>query len=111
MTAAAGMYACRVEDVPIGEGRAITLDGRRIAIFRAPGGWFALDAACPHRGGPLADGIVCDDAVICPLHDRRYDLASGRALNADGAVVAHSVRARGDRVYVTLAVPAQQLAA
>ena len=48
-----------------------------IAIFRAAAGWFALDAACPHRGGPLADGIVCDSAVICPLHDRRFDLATG----------------------------------
>lgn len=104
MTVATSMYACRTDDVPLGEGRAITLDGRRIAIFRSTAGWFALDAACPHRGGPLADGIVCDDAVICPLHDRRYDLASGTALNADDAVVAHSVRLRGDRVFVTLAV-------
>jgi len=96
-------YACRVDDVPLGEGRAITLDGRRIAIFRSPAGWFALDAACPHRGGPLADGIVCDNAVICPLHDRRYDLATGEALNAGDGVVAHAVALRGERVFVTLA--------
>jgi nitrite reductase (NADH) small subunit len=97
------MYACRVDDVPLGEGRAITLDGRRIAIFRSAAGWFALDAACPHRGGPLADGIVCDNAVICPLHDRRYDLASGAALNAEAGVAAHRVWLDGERVYVTLA--------
>ena len=103
MSVATSVYACRVDDVPLGEGRAITLDGRRIAIFRSAAGWFALDAACPHRGGPLADGIVCDNAVICPLHDRRYDLASGAALNADDAVAAHSVELRGERVYVTLA--------
>ncbi|HEV2776098.1 MAG TPA: Rieske 2Fe-2S domain-containing protein [Solirubrobacteraceae bacterium] len=103
MSAATSMYACRVDDVPLGEGRAITLDGRRIAIFRSAAGWFALDAACPHRGGPLADGIVCDSAVICPLHDRRYDLASGAALNAGDAVAAHSVSLQGERVYVTLA--------
>lgn len=110
MSVATSMYACRVDDVPLGEGRAITLDGRRIAIFRSAAGWFALDAACPHRGGPLADGIVCDNAVICPLHDRRYDLASGAALNADDAVTAHSVELQGDRVVVTLA-QAQALAA
>jgi nitrite reductase (NADH) small subunit len=101
--ATASRYACRVEDVPPGEGRAIMLDGRRIAIFRSPAGWFALDAACPHRGGPLADGIVCDSAVICPLHDRRYDLATGQALNAGEGVAAHGVSLRGDRVFVTLA--------
>lgn len=103
---AATVYACRTDDVPLGEGRAVTLDGRRIAIFRSPAGWFALDAACPHRGGPLADGIVCDSAVICPLHERRYDLASGEALNAGDAVTAHSVQLRGERVFVTLAVSA-----
>ncbi len=110
MSVATSLYACRVEDVPLGEGRAITLDGRRIAIFRAPAGWFALDAACPHRGGPLADGIVCDNAVICPLHDRRYDLAGGEALNADDSVTAHAVELQGDRVHVSLA-GAQRVAA
>ena len=104
------MYACRVDDVPLGEGRAITLDGRRVAIFRSAAGWFALDAACPHRGGPLADGIVCDNAVICPLHDRRYDLASGAALGAGDSVPAHSVRLDGERVFVTLAA-AERVAA
>ena len=100
--AAAGLYACRVEDVPPGEGRAITLDGRRIAIFRAAGGWYALDAVCPHRGGPLADGIVCDRAVICPLHERRFDLQTGAAVTTGDGVVAHRVEVRGGRVFVSV---------
>jgi nitrite reductase (NADH) small subunit len=103
-------YACRIEDVPRGEGRALTVDGRRIAIFRSAAGWFALDAVCPHRGGPLEDGIVCDHAVICPLHDRRYDLASGAALSDGEGVVAHTVEIRGERVFVALAT-AQRRAA
>ena len=101
--AVASLYACRIDDVPAGEGRAITLDGRRIAIFRAFGGWYALDAVCPHRGGPLADGIVCDRAVICPLHERRFDLQTGTALTTGDGVAAHSVELRGERVFVTLA--------
>lgn len=96
------LYACLADDVPLGEGRAITLGGRRIAIFRAGGGWYAIDAACPHRGGPLADGIVCDRAVICPLHDRRFDLATGDALTTGDSVAAHAVEVRGERVFVTL---------
>jgi nitrite reductase (NADH) small subunit len=103
-------YACRVDDVPPGEGRAISLDGRRIAIFRAAGGWYALDAVCPHMGGPLADGIVCDRAVICPLHERRFDLESGAALTTGDGVAAHAVEVRDERVFVTLAA-AQQRAA
>jgi nitrite reductase [NAD(P)H] small subunit len=103
-------YACRVDDVPRGEGRALSVDGRRIAIFRSDAGWFALDAVCPHRGGPLEDGIVCDRAVICPLHDRRFDLATGAALGAGDGVAAHAVEVRGDRVFVAL-VGTQQRAA
>jgi nitrite reductase (NADH) small subunit len=100
-------FACHVDDVPLGEGRVVTLDGRKIAVFRAAAGWYALDAACPHMGGPLADGIVCDRAVICPLHDRRYDLATGEPLGAGEGVAAHTVELRGSRVFVevTVAVP------
>lgn len=98
-------FACHVDDVPLGEGRVVTLDGRRVAVFRATAGWYALDAACPHMGGPLADGIVCDRAVICPLHDRRYDLATGEPLGAGDAVAAHAVQLRGDRVFVELTAP------
>jgi nitrite reductase (NADH) small subunit len=96
-------YACRVDDVPLGEGRTVTLCDRRIALFRTPSGWYALDAACPHRGGPLADGIVSDRAVICPLHERRFDLATGAPLSSqDDVVTAHAVEVRGDRVYVAI---------
>ena len=96
-------YACRVDDVPLGEGRAVTLCGQRIALFRTPNGWYALDAACPHRGGPLADGIVSDRTVICPLHERRFDLATGAARAAgEACVAAHAVEVRGDRVYVAI---------
>jgi nitrite reductase (NADH) small subunit len=96
-------YACRVDDVPLGEGRVVTLAARRIALFRTREAWYALDAVCPHRGGPLADGIVCDRAVICPLHDRRFDLATGAPLSAGDGVAAHAVEVRGERVYVRLA--------
>jgi nitrite reductase (NADH) small subunit len=94
--------ACHVDDVPLGEGRAITLEARRIALFRAATGWYALDHACPHLGGPLADGIVADCTVICPLHARRFDLASGAALSGGDDVAAHRVEVRGERVFVAL---------
>ncbi|MFL5831142.1 MAG: Rieske (2Fe-2S) protein [Solirubrobacteraceae bacterium] len=99
MTAA---RACRVDDVPVGEGRAVTILGRRIALFRTRGGWYALDGACPHLGGPLADGIVAERSVICPLHERRFDLMSGADLSGGCGVAAHRVIVVGGDVYVSL---------
>jgi nitrite reductase (NADH) small subunit len=93
--------ACHVSDVPFGEGRAVTIDGHRIALFHSPGGWYALDAACPHLGGPLADGLLADRRVICPLHERAFDLATGESPSGD-RVCAHGVRVIGDQVWVAL---------
>jgi nitrite reductase [NAD(P)H] small subunit len=73
----------RVSDVPLWEGRRVTVDGRRIAIFRTEDGLHAVDADCPHAGGPLQDGLVADGCVTCPLHGRRFDLRSGAWLGGD----------------------------
>jgi nitrite reductase (NADH) small subunit len=99
----AGVKVCAVEDVPVGEGRAVTIDGRPLAVFRTGAGFFALDNACTHMGGPLADGIVADKTVACPLHDRRFQLATGRAVGHQcGGVIAYPVEERDGEVFVTM---------
>ena len=102
---------CASSDVPIGEGRVATVGGRRIAVFRAASGWFALDDACPHRDGPLSDGILADACVVCPLHDRRFELESGASLSGDcDDVTAHHLEERDGRIYVELAGEEEQRA-
>lgn len=98
-------FACHEDDVPFGEGRAITLNGMRVALFRTVTGWYAVDAACPHRGGPLADGIVCDHAVRCPLHDRSFDLRTGAGPGGD-RVQTYPVQVRDGMVLVGVGSPA-----
>ena len=93
----------RVDDIPLLEGRSTSVDGRRIAVFRLLDGFRAVDAHCPHAGGPLADGIVADSCVTCPLHGRRFDLDSGLALNGSEAVAVHEVRVEEDEIWVRLA--------
>jgi nitrite reductase (NADH) small subunit len=67
-------------DVPLWEGRRVTVEGRRIAIFHTDVGFHAVDGDCPHRQGPLQDGLVADDCVTCPLHGWRFSLGSGRRI-------------------------------
>jgi nitrite reductase (NADH) small subunit len=69
---------CRVEEVPLGLGRAFRIEGLDIAIFRSrSGAVHAVDNRCPHRGGPLADGMLAGNRVVCPFHAFRYDLDTG----------------------------------
>jgi nitrite reductase (NADH) small subunit len=93
-----------VDQVPPGEGREFEVAGRRIAVFRLRSGWVAAtDAACPHRGGPLADGIVGMNSVVCPLHGRRFALAGGEAGDDDCRLVAHPARVEEGEIVVDLA--------
>ena len=70
-----------VEDIPPLGARVVELPGRRIALFRTRNDrFFALEDRCPHRGGPLADGIVSGDSVVCPLHQWKVCLSSGAVM-------------------------------
>lgn len=67
-----------VDQIPVGEGRTFAVEGMQIAVFRLRDGSLrAVDAVCPHRGGPLADGLTDDTVVVCPLHNHTFDLCSG----------------------------------
>ena len=71
-----------VEQIPLGEGRTFLVGGRRVAVFRTRDGRvFASQGECPHRGGPLADGLVGNGTVVCPLHEWRFDLTTGATPN------------------------------
>lgn len=93
------------QDVPHLEGRSILIAGRRVAIFRLPDGWAATDAACPHKGGPLQDGIVADSCVTCPLHQRRFDLRTGEQIGGEDRVAVHEIEERDGALWLRLAEP------
>jgi len=101
-----GRILCSLADVPPGEGRSFEVDGRRIAVFHTrAGALFATDADCPHRQGPLAEGLLGGSTVVCPLHERVYDLATGRELTGECDIAVYPVRATAEG-HVLLLAPA-----
>ena len=69
----------RLTRIPRGEGRIFQVGPSSVAVFHTrTGAVFATEPTCPHKGGPLADGVVGDQKVICPLHAFLFDLPTGR---------------------------------
>ena len=95
-----------VENIPPREGRAVRVGDQEIAIFNVNGRFLAIENSCPHKGGPLCDGIVSGTTVVCPLHGRRFDLESGMAVRAaePACVGTFPVRIEDGVIHVNLAV-------
>jgi nitrite reductase (NADH) small subunit len=98
----------KLEDIPKLGARVVRTDTMDIAIFRtAKDEIFALKDSCPHKGGPLSQGIVHDRTVTCPLHNWKIDLDSGEALAPDeGCTNRFPAKVEGGMVYLALSVEA-----
>jgi nitrite reductase (NADH) small subunit len=95
----------RLDDIPRLGARVLKTEGLNIAVFRTAGdAVFALKDACPHRQGPLSQGIVHGTTVTCPLHNWKIDLASGSAKGPDeGCTRTYPVRVDSGRIYLDMA--------
>ncbi|MBL8806677.1 MAG: nitrite reductase small subunit NirD [Rhodospirillales bacterium] len=91
-----------IADIPRNGARRVRLGEAPVAVFRtADDRIFAVEDRCPHRGGPLSDGIVHDGCVTCPLHNWVIDLETGAARGADeGAVRTIPIQLDGDTIYL-----------
>lgn len=116
----------RISDIPEGEGRVFRLKDNEIAIFRLASeiqgssgqgsqgsrnpsnprilepspNIFAIDNRCPHQSGPLADGIVAGDEVICPLHGHRFNLKTGESLGDHGSVRVYQILIEREDLFI-----------
>lgn len=90
-----------VAAIPPGEGRVFSVNGEKIAVFHTRGGGiYAVQAECPHRGGPLADGLVGGTTLICPLHAWKFDLTTGQALFGECGLKTFPVRVDGEQIVL-----------
>lgn len=90
-----------IEDVPLGEGRAFVAGGTQIAVFRLRDGTLhATQAACPHAGGPLADGLSDVDVLVCPLHQYAFRWGDGTSPGGAPPVRMYPVRERDGYLVV-----------
>lgn len=102
-----------LESIPVQGARVVKTDHGCIAIFRPDANAvFALEDRCPHKAGPLSQGIVHGNAVTCPLHNWVISLETGCALGADeGTVRTFALRLANGRVLMDLSAPTARAAA
>lgn len=91
----------KTTDLPVGRAKAVSAGGRSIALYHTASGFFATVNTCPHRGGPLAEGDLFGNEIVCPWHLWGFDVTSG-ACTGDPAirVPVFEVRVEHDRVLV-----------
>jgi len=91
-----------ISDIPRRGARCVNTTMGRIAVFRtADDRVFAMEDRCPHKGGPLSQGIVHGASVTCPLHNWVISLETGKALGADdGAVRMIPIMVEGEQLLI-----------
>ncbi len=97
---------CQVEDVPVKGARTINVQGKdmEVGLFRTSGGQLlAVANRCPHKEGPLAEGIVSGSFVICPLHNWKINLEDGKVEPPDeGCVDTYDVKIKDGLILIAL---------
>ena len=97
------VVACAMSDLEENKPKACQVGGQNVTLVRSKDRVFALDATCPHRGGPLAEGFVAEDCLVCPWHGWGFHLDSGRYVGSPGVgIKSHPTELKDGSVMVKL---------
>jgi nitrite reductase (NADH) small subunit len=92
-----------ISRIPEGQGRCYVVGAEEIAVFRQRDGHlFATQNRCPHRQGPLSEGVIGGGQVICPLHAHRFDLKGGHGNESGECVRVYEVKVVYGEIVVNL---------
>ncbi len=93
-----------LSQIPPGEGREFDINGQAVAVFhtRTEGRVYATQALCPHRDGPLIDGLLGGTTLLCPFHAWKFDLQTGEALMGTCGLKTYPVRLDNGDIILSL---------
>ncbi len=93
-----------VDDLKPGQGRLVQVDGRDIALFNVNGTYYAVDAICPHEEGPLHEGEVDGETIVCPWHGYDFNVKTGEcSVDSELRVTTFVVKTEGNDVFIEAA--------
>jgi nitrite reductase (NADH) small subunit len=94
----------RTDELAPGKGKLIEVNQKRIALFNVEGRYYAIDDTCPHLGGPLSEGDLEGEKVVCPWHGAVFDVATGEVTRSPAAigVATYDVRIDGEQIAVAV---------
>jgi nitrite reductase (NADH) small subunit len=105
-TATPTIHLGSISRIPVGQGRCYVIGSDEIAVFRQRDGrLFATQNRCPHRQGPLSEGVIGGGHVICPLHAHRFNLKNGAGSEPDECVQVHQVKDLDGEILLRLCPP------
>lgn len=97
------VVVAEVDQVPEDRGLTVHVGSRELALFNIGGHFYALDGECPHRGGPLGEGITENGHVYCPLHGWEFDVKTGECIgNPEKRVDCFPARVLNGKVEICL---------
>ena len=101
-----------IDDIPLRGARIVKTPVGCLGLFRtAEAEVFAASNTCPHKGGPLSEGIVHGQKVTCPLHNWVFDLNTGQAQGEDARIAVYPVRLEDGRILLDSAAVDRRSAA
>ncbi len=94
--------AAKTADLMPGQGKTVRARGRDYALFNLDGEYFCIDNECPHQDGPLGDGEIEGDSVLCPWHAWQVNIRTGDVLGTSQCVAKHACKIEGDMVLIEI---------
>ncbi len=90
-------------EISPGNGKVVEVNGEEIALFNVDGEFYAIGNTCPHKGGPLGEGMLDGNVVACPWHGWKFNVKSGVSpVMPTAKVPCHKVKVEGNDVFVAV---------